>query len=196
MNFLGDQRDIFRRVRLQIKGRGLVRRTGNIVHGVNGDQFAPAFAVLEDARDSEGTLFNKNRIADTMSIARGCEDIVHDDIVRFLRRTSRYKNEWTQLAIRRVFDSPQYLQPIDHGELLIDRRGHGDMRQCPQNPLHLDGNDRSVDPVEDHGVAGAHNQIGADPVVHPLLPGQLAHHNGDDGQHHDDFNSHGENADE
>ena len=29
---------------------------------------------------------------------------------------------------------------------------------APQNPLHLDGNDRAVDPVEDHGVAGAHDQ--------------------------------------
>src|SRR5580658_1068197 len=117
--------------------------------------------MLEDARDSEGVLLDKNRLAYMVSVPAVGEHVIYDYIVGTLHRTTGQKDERAQLAIGRVLDSPQHFQSVCHGEFLIYRGGYGDVRQTSQNPLQLHGKDCAADPIEDHGVTGAHYKVGA-----------------------------------
>ena len=60
----------------------------------------------------------------------------------------------------------------------------------------LDGDRSATNAVHDAGMAGPHHQVCADAVGTVLLVVQHAHEDANDGQDHDDFNGHGEDADD
>ena len=196
VNLIGGQIHILRLVHLQVKGRGPALRAHQLAHGGDGDQFAPALAMREDAGDAEGTLQNGNRIAHVMPLAGGGEDVVHHHVVRPLHWPAGEKDEGAQPAVAGVIDAPQHLQPVGHGQVGDHRRGHGNVRQRLQHRGQFGRDGRAAHAVEKDGVAGTDDEVGADAVVQPLLAGQLSHHDGDDGEHHDDFNGHGQHADD
>jgi len=106
------------------------------------------------------------------------------------------KHKGAQAAVSGVVDAPEHLDAVAHREVGNDRRGHGHMGQGGKKGGQSGGDGRAADAVKNNSVAGPDNQVRPDAVVHPLLAGKLTHHDGDDGEHHDDFNGHREHADE
>ena len=70
------------------------------------------------------------------------------------------------------------------------------MWKLPDHFDVFDRDGRATDAVHDAGVTGAHHQVGPDAIGALLLVVQHAHEDANDGKDHDDFNGHGQDADD
>ncbi len=160
-------------------------------HGLDGNELAAAFAVLDDAADAEVVIENADCVADLFAV---CDVVVDDDVVGSLERSAGDKGEGQEVVEAFEVDAVDGVEGA--GDLDVDWGGDGDVGDFGEDVGDFDGGSGGAHADEVAGGVGAHEHVHADAVLTGLEAVELAHQDGGDGEDHDDLNRDGEAADE
>ncbi len=175
----------------EVEHGGLALGAGDLAHGVDGEELAAAFAVLDDAADAEGMVEDGDGVADLFA---GGSVVVEDDVVWALKRAAGDEGEGPKVVEGLEVDAVDAIEGA--GDLDVDWRGDDDVGYLSNNVGYLDGGAGGAHPDKVVGGAGADEHVHADAVLAGFEAVELAHQDCGDGENHDDFNGDGEAADE
>ncbi len=103
-------------------------------------------------------------------LADSREDIVDNDVVRALERSSGEEDNGREMRCSLRQSMPQSYPPQPRRTVLNRRSGHGHMRDLAQNIGHLRRDGGSADPGQNGCVGKADDKIGTNPGRRPAEP--------------------------
>src|SRR5271170_2253100 len=175
----------------EVEHGGLALGAGERAHGVDGDELAAAFAVSDDAGDSELVVEDADMVADFFA---GGGVVVEEDIVGTLEGGAGEEGEGQERVEALEVDAVDGVEgAID---LDVDGGRDDDVGDFREDFCNLDGGSGRAHADEVAGGVGADEHVHADAVLAGLEAVELAHQDGGDGEDHDDLYGDGETADE
>ncbi len=109
MDLLLNELLVLKVIALHEEERGVVLRAHQCAQGPDGQELAPAFAVLDNAADAEGLIEDGIAVAHGIVLAGAGKVIIHDHIVRALEWPPGEEDKRPQGIETGVIDAPDGL---------------------------------------------------------------------------------------